>query len=671
MPLVTFSKILASKAFARYSQSYSSDTSGAQHLGNSSLIKGPKSPPRAVSSSGSRSSTPGKSPKQSKENTGRNRVRGSKIFTSLDPFNVVASFRTRSKIKGEQSLPESSLSSLPVSHQSLSLYSGYEDEEYGEPEVDAEEIRRPSGLGRRASLDIRHALDHGSIKEFQPVRTAAEGVESRSDVSDTSDIESLVEIRYPSGLGNIKQTIRQTEVERSLSTYPHFEPSVLDYDAHHDAHTDEDVPTPTQSLAPTALLRSPSVYLSTLLPMFEPYLSTPSLTSLTLVNRAVGNQARDLLWRNIKLSVTIHSAPNKKMSIDGLTSNKLLDFISTGDVAHLVKSLELTCRLENTTTRLTSNFSSRPRPPPLILGPRTATSLRSGNTLIARPASTQPRTSVMSLKTTPEARSGHDVVVTAPETGEQFTPSKKRRASLLLRNSIHTFKTNVPDALRTSAAKLRPTSLLPQTLFRPRSSEALGKSAAAHASQHSGSLSHVVESSALSFHIPSHVRDSRTPPAEWNRVGRDSSVLPSPLSAPLPGTGWRAPSEWLAQTSLSPPSSYPTPPQTSLHTRSRPPHWQFLINALTFDYHLPSRPYVLSILLHPLTIKKESHRRHSRPFLHLLHLIRRYLFQLSLFPRRVTVPPRQAYRLSLGNICFLQSQKAMCPRRCLIPHETM
>lgn len=31
-------------------------------------------------------------------------------------------------------------------------YAGYEDEDYGEPDVEAEEIRPPSGLGRAATV---------------------------------------------------------------------------------------------------------------------------------------------------------------------------------------------------------------------------------------------------------------------------------------------------------------------------------------------------------------------------------------------------------------------------------------------------------------------------------------------------------------------------------------
>ena len=64
----------------------------------------------------------------------------------------------------------------------MSVYSGYEDEEYGEPEADAEEIRRPSGLGKRASLAdmdmsqevaeeavAKYGVDHASMNEYRPI----------------------------------------------------------------------------------------------------------------------------------------------------------------------------------------------------------------------------------------------------------------------------------------------------------------------------------------------------------------------------------------------------------------------------------------------------------------------------------------------------------------------
>lgn len=175
MPLVTLSKILSSKSIARNAQIYPSNSSdcSAQHTGSLTL----KTSPRAASSpNGSNKSSA--IPKQGRASTGGDRDGTPKAFTfSLDSFNVVASFRTRPKTRSIYPHSEGDLTSRPDSHQSQSAYSGYEDEEYGEPEVDAEEIRRPSGLGRRASLtDItevgeevgKYIVDHGSVKEFKP-----------------------------------------------------------------------------------------------------------------------------------------------------------------------------------------------------------------------------------------------------------------------------------------------------------------------------------------------------------------------------------------------------------------------------------------------------------------------------------------------------------------------
>jgi hypothetical protein len=144
----------------------------------------------------------GTSPKPEKGNSVRGRDRASKAFTfSLDPFSVVASFRTRPKIRGAIPTlihPESGLGSRPVSHQSQSVYSGYGDEDYGEPEVDAEEIRKPSGLGRRASFaDVctevgeemgKYSVERGSVNEIQPVNA----IEVRAQVDMTLNMSNLL-----------------------------------------------------------------------------------------------------------------------------------------------------------------------------------------------------------------------------------------------------------------------------------------------------------------------------------------------------------------------------------------------------------------------------------------------------------------------------------------------
>lgn len=186
MPLVTLSKILSSKTLARTSQLYpsGSNDSGAEHTGSLTLKTS-----RRLSSSVNDLNKIRTSPKQEKGGSVRSRdSRASKSFTfSLDPFSVVASIRTRPKSRGGLSVihPDSGLSSRTVSHKSQSVYSGYEDEDYGEPEVDAEEIRRPSGLGRRASLTdistevgedvVKYSIDPESIREIQPpVQSATE-----------------------------------------------------------------------------------------------------------------------------------------------------------------------------------------------------------------------------------------------------------------------------------------------------------------------------------------------------------------------------------------------------------------------------------------------------------------------------------------------------------------
>ena len=384
-----------------------------------------------------------------------------------------------------------------------------------------------------------------------------------------------MEIRYPSGLGNIKLTIPPIEIERPLSTYPHFAPLIVDSDA----HVEEDVHTPVPRLpAPTAP-RSLSAYLSTILPILTPYVSLQSLASLTLVDRAVGTEARIVLWQRVTMSVTMCSAQAKRMSIDGLISNKILDVINRGDVAHHITSMEIKCRIE--TTPLASNFSPRSRPPPLVLVPRTAAVRRSGNTLMVPVASTHPQspplpsnaiTEVQPENAEPTADSTRD---TAGE--ENASPSKMRRASLLLRNSSLTLKNNVPDALRTSAARLRPTSLrLPRriSLFKSRSSEilSLGSTGSTHLfrSQNPSPLSDVKETSIVPFHRESCDRDSeQTTPQEQS----DVTDWRQPSSAPLPSTGWSPPSEWYANSSLppsGPPSSYPNAKQMA-HALPRPP----------------------------------------------------------------------------------------------------
>lgn len=150
MPFATFSRIVSSKLPASNVQFSAPDTleNSPQYLTASPSKKFSRSPPSPRGFM-KRSTHP-----KPKKETGlkRNKDRDSDAWTFFDPFNVLTSFRARSKSKGAEAEAVPQSCSKTLSGHKYSSYSGYDDEDYGEPQAEAEEIRRPSGLGERANI---------------------------------------------------------------------------------------------------------------------------------------------------------------------------------------------------------------------------------------------------------------------------------------------------------------------------------------------------------------------------------------------------------------------------------------------------------------------------------------------------------------------------------------
>ncbi|KAF8577515.1 hypothetical protein K439DRAFT_1639670 [Ramaria rubella] len=531
MPLVAFSKILSSKS-PRDLQFDQVSTSSAH--------------PSPSFHSRSGSTTPTSSKKSPDFNQGsssspsKRKDRFSRAFTfNLDPFNVIASLRGRSKLRSVYAEPPANTNSTSVCAQSQTVFSGYEDAEYGEPEADAEEIRRPSGLGRRASVadySEKGEYEVTAVGQMDPTQCHAQedarSVSQRSVVS-WNDSASSVEIRYPSGLGNIKLSINTGKDGRPLSTYPYFDVSGLSSDIF-----DDDLQKSNTLQQPNPFHRGSSSYLSAILPILESYIPRQTLLSLTLADRAVGTEARKILWRSVRMCVTIHAA-QRRMSVDGTSNLQLLEILSAREVARLVNSLELTCRLVYPSHRSTPQSYPRLRPPPLTLVPN-----NHGAPL--RPASVKltPSRPSLPLSVSPEASYDHGLSVDATEPfQEDKAPLKKKhRASLLLQRSSM--------SLRTSAVKIRPASLRLSGslgLLRQRASETLGKSTSDSAAC-SPASQNITETCIFPLQPPPQ-EAVWTPPAEWGRVpmsDQPRSASPSSSSAKI---GWVAPVAWEAKPS--------------------------------------------------------------------------------------------------------------------------
>ncbi|KAF8509883.1 hypothetical protein BU17DRAFT_98609 [Hysterangium stoloniferum] len=377
MPLVTLSKILSKPSHASTFDSTST---------SSSASKQPALKTMGISSAASLSTS----------SVGRSKGdRFSRAFT----FSLVASIRRR---------PKSSLSSnILHSDRDLestdfsSAYVGYEDDDYGEPDVEAEEIRRPSGLGRRVDDDfIQREMN---VKENYSSKSNIIRPGTRDSSESEFESDSLDEIRYPTGLGSIRlqavaSTPSATNSTRPLSTYPDV------YLQLRPARSSTRVPA-SPRLSPR--LQNLSASLCTVLPLITLHLDTQALSALTLVNRTLGERARRLLWRTVRLNLRIQpdsAGPGSNRIVgNGPRTTGLLEMLSTRDVSQFVKELELTCELETqprvgTVSQpqvraraqpLQSQHLSesiplplapqRARPPPLILLPNAVSSVRRGD----------------------------------------------------------------------------------------------------------------------------------------------------------------------------------------------------------------------------------------------------------------------------------------------------
>ena len=320
--------------------------------------------------------------------------------------------------------------------------------------------------------------------------------------------------------------------------------------------------------------------LASLVPLLGPYLSRRCIVCLTLVDHAVGIEAQRLLWRNIHLGLTIRSVENNPMNLDDPCGTALLNILSTRhELRTLVRSLELTCRLDSTPLSLTPIVSSRSRPPPLRLSPSATSMSRLSTAPLAPPERTLPRTAPL-LESHPKvAPTGETDVTCAENAGSHASVGKPRRASLLLRRPSLNLKAGVPDTWRTSVAELRPASVRlsrPLSLVQSCSVETLGPSTS-KASAPSQSLVTAADQAGPSVSSFKHLTlpgDSTwTPPPEWGLGAPPDSrcsshqSLPSP---PLHPTGRQPHPQWDAPTRLNPTVPPPRPKSLLLTLRPRP-----------------------------------------------------------------------------------------------------
>lgn len=157
MPLISFSKPRSKK----------SPTAISSLSSNQTIPAGPSTTTSSFHVNPSSTASLSISPKGSRS-LGRTKDRFSKAFTfSLESFNVAGSIRGRSKPIQDIN---NNFSSHSISH-SHTTYTGYEDEEYGEPDVEAEEIRPPSGLGRTATT-LEFNDDSIDIERSDPIFTS-------------------------------------------------------------------------------------------------------------------------------------------------------------------------------------------------------------------------------------------------------------------------------------------------------------------------------------------------------------------------------------------------------------------------------------------------------------------------------------------------------------------
>ncbi|GJJ13158.1 hypothetical protein Clacol_007409 [Clathrus columnatus] len=498
----------------------------------------------------------------------RNKDRFSKAFTfSLESFNVVGSIRGRSK-PIPNLINNISSQSIPQSH---TTYAGYEDDEYGEPEVEAEEIRPPSGLGRTASI-----LEFNSNVIEKSNRTSTSVLPKKSRISESSDddSDSLVEIRYPTGLGNIRLTITPVSVikpkEPARSTYPDF---YLQYSRTNsslrsckNSMKETIYPSFPHSLPPPIPVLLPRDYSSNLckiLPILNSYLETTTLSTLTLVNRSVGLEARKLLWRHVRVPLRlVLSKSGKKALLDGERAAAFLDFLARKDVSHFINSLELICRMESEASCIESppnqNNTSpshphpRSRPPPLSL-------LLNNHNLFPLNSSVTVSPPAPSLTT--------DQFYT---TSIPSTPSRFRRASIVIRNAT------IPSAFRNSSLGRRLSMLKAPMRGNPSEDSCRKTMPIIGQSSFPGTQSQSSHLTSLSISSSS----TWQPPPEWERLDC-GSASPSPSIAPLsaqrsgspssfrthtPNSGWNPPVSWGNSSPNAKQISF-NPPPTSTSSR--------------------------------------------------------------------------------------------------------
>ncbi|KIJ53322.1 hypothetical protein M422DRAFT_775899 [Sphaerobolus stellatus SS14] len=424
-----------------------------------------------------------------------------------------------------------------------------EEEEYG---IDDEEIRMPSELGSPASMGEFNSVSMPNI--LQP----RDSEETYRD----DDEESLVEIRPPSGLGTIKLTGKKQpgRPNRITSTYPNFYLELFKKDTRTRRFKESSF-----SLTSSAQPPNFSAALVNVLPVLVGYLEKDTLATLTLVDKAVGRRARELLWRRLDIALNESS---KELKIGGQLPSRIANIVSSRDLASLVETLDLECKLIPVSR---DPLCSRLRPPPLVLVPKAPNATRTGETIIVSGGSA-PSPSIV-----------HQPQSQVQAISEKLPPNSgpRRRTSLLRKPSL-SLGAGVPEALKASAAKL--SKRISQLTLRPLedSSNSLNSNVNSDANSATSSRASTPN---RAFHLPSRIQETSnnnawTPPAEWERVQSPEPHLPT--FAHAYGTALSSPpSAWASDRLPSPadasrtksrniPSLPSHQPNTSTHSLPRP-----------------------------------------------------------------------------------------------------